>query len=85
MASINAEKDPRNAIIELNSGMDMGTKTERQVMLIRCTTATAFFSRRDRPWGAIADMSLGFVANSSGEDIELWSIPTRISMVVLSF
>lgn len=71
MASINAEKEPRNAIIELNSGMEMDTKTDKHVMPIRWTIASIFFNITARPDGAIVDMSLGFAAKSSGEDMEL--------------
>lgn len=80
--SMKAEKEPRKAIMELNSGMAIETATARLVRAIRCTIASIrFFPKADFPGGL--DKPSGLSAISSGAEIGL-SIPRSISIVVLS-
>jgi hypothetical protein len=82
MQSKKAEKDPRNAIIELNSGIEIETKTESNVTVMRCTTATHFLGLHSEAEFVVKSAVLSSRASTvSGRP----SIPSRISIVALSW
>lgn len=79
----NAEKDPKNAIIILNSGMKTDTATELQVTTSRWMMQRYCFIATRPPRHSETPMLLGFLATCSGFDIGV-SSPKRISNVALS-
>jgi len=81
--SKNAENDPRKAIIELNSGTAMDTRTARVVKKTRWRMPKRRFHRpKWVPFGAI-DSPSGLTASSSGAESGT-SMPSRISIVAFS-
>lgn len=77
----NAEKEPRNAIIALNSGTQMETVTDRSVTNIRWVTPKKRLSHSFRSiW---SDPNVLWVFRASG-DMGWGSSPRRTSSVALS-
>lgn len=88
--SRNAEKDPRNAIIELNSGTRIETVTDTMVKSARSMVVKIRFRARRRSDCGVASLStrgeLDFDETpwSSGDAV-LVSMPRMISSVMFSY
>lgn len=80
---MNAENDPRKAIVELKSGIIMDTIIDSVVTDMRWRTPKTRFQRpKCDPFGATERPS-GLAARSSGE-VRGASSPSKISMVAFS-
>lgn len=80
--SMKAEKEPRNAIIELNSGTATETATASVVKKTRCKIANKRFHPKFELPGA-TDSPSGLSTRPSEDEIGV-SIPSNISTVVFS-
>jgi hypothetical protein len=77
--STNAEKEPKKAIIDPNSGMKIDTATDNAVMTTRCTIPRSRFNEKLEHGGMES-----FRATASGDGIGV-SSRNRISTVALSY
>lgn len=82
MDNMNAEKDPRMAIMELNSGIKMDTTTTAPVRRMRCAMPMNLLQLNDEPVCA-TDKPSGLSARSSGDENRI-SVPSKISIIALS-
>lgn len=83
MQSTKAENEPKNAIIELNSGTTMEVATIMSVSRIRCNMANIFLVLHDEVPVAVTESSFGFTVSSAGVTSGSL-IPSKIEIVVLS-